>query len=538
MNRHAADPLRNIGRCRSPMHRRALDRCAAARLRAGGLVRRLAAAALALAMSLALADCAVGPDFQRPAAPTAQRYTAPSGAGGADPGATSQPAPAAGEGAAVPDLAAGPAPARWWTQYGSSELDAWVGEAQQRNPDLQSLVATLAAARSALAAQEGASSLPTVGGALQYGRQRALGLPAFGPATVLYELYAAVVQVSYDLDLFGGVRRQNEASRAEFDAQDEELAAARQTLAANVVVTAIRSAAFTRRVEVQQSLVGLAGQRAQMVERRHQLGAASHREALEARRAADDLAATLPPLQAQRERNRHALAILLGRGPADAPADLDLDALRMPASIPVAVPSELVRTRPDVLAAEARLHAATARVGVATANLYPHLTLTATYGSESFHRASFLKSPSGIWSASGSLLQPIFQGGALTEARRAAAAEVESAWQRYQATVLKAFGNVGDSLRAVQEDGARLARATAAEADAGLLVDEMQRRRREGSESALSVLGSEQALRQEVLARLDAQEAGLADAASLFLAVGAPVPAPAPSTRAGPGPGS
>jgi NodT family efflux transporter outer membrane factor (OMF) lipoprotein len=471
----------------------------------------LALRALLVGAALAAGGCALGPDFARPPAPAVQRY-------GTQPSASAS-APADG---VAQRFASGPATPRWWSAYGSATLDGWVDEGLAHNRDLQAAVASLVAAGEQLRAQTGASLLPSVTGQLEYAHQRAIGLPDFGPPTVLYQLYAGTVQVSYDLDLFGGIRRANEAARAQVDVQAQELAAARQTLAANIVITAIRSAALQREAQIRAHIAELAERRAQLTLRRYELGGTSHREALDAARAAHAASAALPGLRAQSDRARHALAVLLGRLPQDAPADLDFETLRLPAELPVAVPSELVHERPDILAAEAGLHAATARVGVATANLFPKLSLTGSFGSESFTRAGFLHPATGVWGASGGLLEPLFAGGALLAQKRAASAELDAAYRRYESTVLKAFGNVADALRTLEEDAQTLVQNAQAEGDAERFYQETLRRHDQGSENIIAVLASEQALLQERLARLGGQDARLIDTASLFQAIGAP----------------
>lgn len=465
----------------------------------------------AAAASLVLAACAVGPDFHVPAAPAAQRYTA-----------QAMPPATVTADRVAQQFPAGPAPALWWQGYGSPALDAWVAEGLARNHDIQAARATLLAAQELLRARVGSTELPTVNAQLQASRQRALGLPTFGPPTNVYQLYAGVVQVNYDLDLFGGIRRANEAAGADVAVQAEELAAARQSLAANIVITAIRAAALRREVADQARIVELAQRRATLTERRYTLGGAAHRDVLEAQRAAHAAAAALAPLQAEWGRSRAALALLLGRPPESAPPDLDFEQLRLPGEIPVAVPSELVRVRPDVRAAEAALHAATARVGVATADLFPQFSLTGSYGSESFRRASFLHSPATVWGAGGAVLQPLFAGGALRAGRRAATAELDAARERYEQTVLKAFGNVGDALLALDADARVLEGDAAAEAAAQRFFDETRRRHEAGAENVLAVMASEQQWLQDRLTRLAGASARLIDSANLFQALGAP----------------
>jgi outer membrane protein TolC len=161
-------------------------------------------------------------------------------------------------------------------------------------------------------------------------------------------------------------------------------------------------------------------------------------------------------------------------------------------------------------------------VGVATANLYPKLSPTGSFGSESFTRAGFLRAPEGVWGASGALLQPLFAGGALLAQKRAASAQLDAAYRRYESTVLKAFGNVGDALRTLDEDARALAQNTEAEADAERFFRETSRRHDSGSENIIAVVASEQAMLQERLARIGGQDNRLIDTASLFQAIGAP----------------
>ncbi len=460
-----------------------------------------------------LLACSAGPDFRAPVAPTAGRYSA------APLPLTTVPA-----GGVVQEFSPAPVPSAWWRLYGSSTLDAWVAEGLDRNGDLQAAQSSLLAARELLAAQTGSTELPTVNADMQVSRQRALGLPTVGPPTAIYQLFAGVVQVDYDLDLFGGVRRANEAARADVDVHVHELAAARQALAANLVITAIRSAALRREVDSRSRIADLAQRRAALIERRYTLGGAAHRDVLDAARAAHAATAALPALRAQWARTRNALAVLLGRTPQDAPEDLDFDELKVPAQVPVAVPSELVHARPDIQAAEARLNAANARLGLATANLFPKLTLTGSYGSESFRRASFLHSASEVWGVGGAVLQPLFEGGALRAERRAASAERDAATRRYEQAVLTAFGNVGDALLTVQADAQVLEKNIAAEEDAARILDETRRRHEAGSESVLAVMAGEVQLQQERLARIAGADARLVDTAALFQAIGAPAP--------------
>lgn len=476
---------------------------------------RLPVRGISFALLSVLSACAVGPDFQRPVAPAAKQYIATDTKTADDAATVDAPG-------GVQTFPKGVAPERWWEGYGSSTLDGWVVECLTHNRDLKSTVATLVAAREHLAAQVGSSALPQVGFNGEYAHERAIGIPDLGPPTDLYKVYAGVVQVNYDLDLFGGVRRANEAARAQFESQTFELEAARETLVANIVATGIRSAALKKQIEATKRLVTLAQDEQHLTERRFELGAASHLSVLDAQRRSHDAAATLPPLISQWSQNHHALAVLLGRAPEAAPEDIDFDTLVLPKTIPVTVPSELVRVRPDILAAEARLHSATAQVGVATANLLPQLSLSGSFGSESFTRSGFLTGQTSVWSAVAGITQPIFQGGALLAEKRASNAELDSALARYESVVLRAFQNVADSLRTLDEDARLAAERSESEHAAHSYFDETARRHATGSLPALAEVQSEEVWQNERVGEIASRSARLTDSVALFQALGAP----------------
>lgn len=467
---------------------------------------------VSIGLIVALSACAVGPDFKHPDAPVATHYLA-----------ADQEAAAVGALGGVQAVPVGAPPERWWEGYGSATLNAWVIEGLSHNRDLTSTVATLIAARARLAAQVGSSTLPQVGVAGEYARERAIGLPNLGPPTDLYKVYAANVQVSYDLDFFGGVRRTNEAARAQFEAQSNELDAARETLVANIVATGIRVAALQKQRIATERIVALTQDEQRLTERRFELGAASHLNLLDAQRHSHAAAASLPPLRSGLSQNQHALAALLGRTPDHPIEAIDFDTLVLPSSIPVNVPSELVRLRPDVLAAEARLHRATAQVGIATANMLPHLTLSGSFGSESFTRSGFLTGPASVWSALAGITQSIFQGGALLAEKRASSAELDAALARYEGVVLRAFQNVADSLRTLDEDARLAVERFESERAAHAYFDDTARRHASGSLPLLAEVQSEEIWQNERVGQIVAQSSRLSDSVALFQALGAPI---------------
>lgn len=465
-----------------------------------------------LAMAIALAGCAFAPPAKPPAPPMPKSYSA-------------EPVPAISSKAdgvaqrfsldarAVPD---------WWRLYQSDTLNAWVAEGLQNNPSLDAAKHSLEAAHQLLRAQVGESMLPTLDAGGQATRQRALGLPNFGPPTNLYNVYAGQLQLSYNFDLFGATRHSVEQAGAQVDQQSYELDAARRTLAANIVVVAINASALTEQVSTSERLSVLMHEQADLTERAQRLGAASRDDVLAAQQNAATLDTSLPPLRSQAQRARHTLAVLLGRTPDQAPANLTLAQLHLPADVPVSIPSELLQQRPDVLAAEAVVHAASAQVGVATANLFPHLSLSASLGSAAFRRAALFTGAGSIWSAGASLTQPIFHGGALMAQRKAALASYDAALAQYRQTVLHAFQDVADSLTALNQDALTLESAQAATAAAQDSFKNTDARYHLGSMSYPMTLGGEQRWQNAKLSEIQARATRLTDTAALFQAMGIP----------------
>ncbi|HUN94587.1 MAG TPA: efflux transporter outer membrane subunit [Burkholderiaceae bacterium] len=429
--------------------------------------RRAFPVAASVALSLAVASCAVGPDFKRPQPPLP---------GGPQVGPDALPREAgvaSGTQRFVADAVAGP---RWWKRFGSAPLDALVDEGLANSPDVRASRNALQRARDVLEAEQGLARWPSVDLQLQPARQRALNLPGFSPPTVMYDTYAAVVSVGYTFDLFGGERRANEAYAADADTRAAEFDATRLALASNIAATAIQSAALARRIQVANDAEHAAADVLDAAERRRALGRSGDAAVAAARRNLQAQRTALPQLRSAHHRARAALAVLLGRTPDRAPPDVDFDSLSLPSDLPLVVPADVVRQRPDVAAAEARLHAATARYGAAIANLYPQIQLSADWGRESYHYADLFSGPSAVWRIAASLTQPLFRGGALEAARRAAGLDQDSTLAAYVGTVLQALRAVADAQQALVEDAAAADAATGvAAASADLLAIDAKR---------------------------------------------------------------
>lgn len=466
----------------------------------------------ALAATALLTACAVGPDFHRPAAPHVSGYS-PS----PPPERTASAAVATGEAqrfALGEDI-----PGQWWTLYHSPALDAIVREALSANPSLSAAQAALHQAQAQLRAGAGAL-LPALSANGQITRERISGVDFGEPnLTPEFTLKSASVSVSYLMDLWGGTRRQIESLSAQADYQRFELEASYLTLTSNVVTAALQEASLRGQLAALQDIVAIEQQQLAGLQREFASGAAANTAVLA---QAADLAqaqAQLVPLQKQLSQTRTQLTAYLGRFPSEElAATFELSALRLPTALPVSLPSALVEQRPDVRASEAQLHVTSAQVGVATANMLPQLSITGSYGSETL---TTLFSPASlVWNVAAGITQPLFQGGRLYYQRRAAIAAYQGAAAQYRQTVLNAFENVADALRALQLDADELKAQAAAESAAAESLAASQREYREGAASYLSLLTAQQTYEQARLSLVQAQAARLIDTAALFEALG------------------
>lgn len=465
---------------------------------------------LASGLALALAGCALAPPAKPPTPPSPQHYAV-------------QPTPAETakvEGVAQHFSLGARAVPEWWRLYGNDTLNAWVDEGLRNNPSLAATKHTLEAAHQLLRAQVGSNMLPTLDAQTQTSRQRAIGFPDFGPPTNLYDVYAGQLSLSYDFDLFGATRHGIEQTAAQVDQQSYEFDAAKRALAANIVIAAINAASLAEQLSTSEHLSTLAHQQADLTEHAYQLGAASHDDLLSLQQQAASVDTSIPALRAQAARARHALAVLMGRTPDQAPSNLTLAQLHLPTEVPVSVPSELLQQRPDVLAAEAAVHAASAQVGVATANLFPHISLSASLGTAAFKPSNVFTAAGSIWSAGVGLTQPIFHGGALMAQRRAAIASYNASLAQYQQAVLNAFQNVADTLTALDQDALTLQAAGRQAEVAGQAFSDTDARYRLGAVSYPEAVLSEQHLQSAMLAQIQARAARMTDTAALFQAMG------------------
>ena len=463
--------------------------------------------------ALLCAGCTVGPDFVAPSAPPVDRYTT----------APQPKATAAAQGEVQDFVPVRDLPGDWWTLFRSPALDALVRAALADSPTLAQASARIREAAEDRNARHSATTGPRIDGKLGVERQQidpaALGFPA-APVPPPFTVYDIGIEVSYPFDLFGGTRRELEALGARVDYQQDELAAARLALVANVVTTSLRGAALRDRIATTVALLEAQQQVLAIAEQREALGGIARVDLDSQRTLVAQTAAMLPPLRTQAAATDHALAVFLGKAPAQVdPATLTLADFTLPRDVPLTLPSELTRQRPDVRASEALLHEASANVGVATANLYPKFALT---GNAATTRTSFADIANGInvWSLGLDLLQPVFHADELEAQRRAATAAYDAARSAYRQTVLNALQNVADALRALDDDAHALAERDA-ERDAAESAYRITRERFElGGVSQLALLDAQ---RQRLAATLDHQQAvaqRLSDTAALLAALG------------------
>ncbi|SFC88574.1 efflux transporter outer membrane subunit [Collimonas sp. OK412] len=463
-----------------------------------------------------LAACAAGPDFQAPPGPVVQQYTA-----GVQPLATVS---STGAGGAAQRFDAGmDIPAQWWTLFHSPQLDALVREALTSSPSMAQAKAALRQASENLGSQVGATRYPKVdlqlGGVRQQIDTAALGIPNV-PQAGPFTLYNASLGVSYTVDAFGANTRMLEGLQAQVDNQAAELQAVQLTLAGNVVTAAIRQASLQAQLAGTGRMLQLQRQQLAIMQQRFAAGGIAERDLKNQRTLVAQSEAALPALQQQLAQASHQLAVYLGRTPAQADMQpLALDTLTLPDRLPLSLPSTLARQRPDIRAAEATLHQASAQVGVASANLYPQLTLSGSVGAEQ-GRIADLANSLNVWNIGLKLMQPLFHGGELRAKKRAAAAAYDAAAAGYQQTVLQALQQVADSLRALENDAEVLQARTKAAENARDSLAIASRQYQAGGVSHLSLLDAERQGLQTELDRIVAQAARYADTAALLQALG------------------
>ena len=464
----------------------------------------------------ALSACAVGPDFKQPEAPKTSTYT--------EIPLTEKLATAVGVpgGTAQEFVQGADIEAQWWELYRSPQLDAMIKKALQQNPNLGAADAALRAAQENVSAQIGGQYFPAIGAGGNAIRQKQpsaiYGIP-YGSDT--YNLYNASVNVSYKLDVFGGARRTVESARAQAEFQQFQLEGAYLSLTANIVTGAIREAALRAQMQATAEILKAQQDLADVTEKQLMIGTVSKVDVTSQQALVASSQVDLFNYERNLSFARNQLAVLTGELPSNAGiSKFDLSSLHLPEKLPLSVPSSLVRQRPDIRAAEAQLKSTNALVGVATANLLPQFNITGAIGSAALSSDALFGPTAALWNVAGGVLQPVFQGGQLLAQRRQSLAINEQAVFQYQATVLSAFQEVADALRALETGAQALKAASDAERYAYETLDLVQQQYKLGTASYLAVLYYQNQYQLAKVKSVAAQATRFSDTAALFAALG------------------
>jgi NodT family efflux transporter outer membrane factor (OMF) lipoprotein len=472
--------------------------------------RRTSAALPAISwLIIVLCGCTVGPDFSRPPTTADQNYTA-------------SPTPtvmASSAGEADQRIHIGQTiQATWWDLFKSPALSEVLSQAIAGSKTIEAARATLLQAQENVRAAQG-SFFPQVDAAAAAEEHQATGggLLSGGSAN----LFTIGATVSYAVDVFGGTRRAVEQQEALADLQNYELAAAYLTLTGNAVGEVISIASLRAQIQATQDVIASDEQNLALVRRSFEAGKVAKTDVLTAETQLDGDRTLLPPLRQQLESARHALTVLVGRTPADwSPPDFDLSEITLPADLPLSLPSELARQRPDILATEAQLHADSAAIGVATAQLYPSINLTAALGQQAVDSGATFSAASTVWSLSAGLTAPIFHGGTLQAQKRAAVDAYQASLATYQQTVLQGLQQVADGLDALSQDAELIDSERRVYDTASASLNLQRLSYAAGKSDLLFLLNAQRAYQQARIGYLRAQAQRLGDSALLLVALG------------------
>jgi NodT family efflux transporter outer membrane factor (OMF) lipoprotein len=469
-----------------------------------------------VALTALAAGCAVGPSYETPKAPDVRAYSV------APAASTTTAAPAAGTAGLAQSLYYGAdVHGNWWRDFQSDDLDRVVEEALQRNPGLKQSQETLTSAEYNYKAANGVF-YPQVSAGVGGQRSRVSGAgPAPFPPTI-YSLYNAQVDVTYSPDIFGLSRLVSRAEQAQVDLAADQLQAARLTLIGNVIDTALDLAATDDALDATRQSVDDEKQVFELVKQRFQHGAVSELVLDTQQTQLSDVEAALPALEQERDADMHLLSIYTGRFPSEGVGG-DLPALQdigLPGELPVTMPTDLVRARPDIRAAEAQLRAADAQVAEAVARMYPQFSISADVGHESNTWGSLFSPANKVWNLAANLFVPIFEGDTLEAEKESAEAQYRGIFDQYQMTVLDAFRQVADVLTVLQHDAEVLASRSDEEAAARQAFSLAKVQYQVGAIAYLDLLNSEVTYQSARIELVRAKQQRYVDSVALYVAMG------------------
>ncbi len=457
-------------------------------------------------LSLALASCAVGPDFVAPAPPDVERFT---------------PEPTTSPGGGQRFRIGAEVSARWWEAFRSESLDDLVEEALTRNPTLEAADAAIRVARFNAFAGSGAF-FPQVMLSSNSSYSIASGDSTTSTVTqTAFSFFTKQVQINYTLDIWGANWRNVESLDAVRDQQIYQKQAAHLTLAANVAKAAIEEASLRGQIAATRRAIALEEERLALLQRQLAYGAVAGTDILSQQTALAQARQTLPPLENRLAQQRNLLTALAGRYPSEEVEEtFALAQFVLPSDLPLTLPSRLVAQRPDIKGAEANLHSASAQIGVAVAARLPNVTLSANAATSAFSLAQLFQPGTFGYSFAGNVAQTAFDGMTLYNKQKAVEASFDQAKAQYRDTVVKAFQNVADALRALQSDARSVQSARAAERTAKKYLDHVRLRLKFGGVSQLEVVDAQRAYLAAANSRIQSEAQRLTDTVALFVALG------------------
>lgn len=465
---------------------------------------------------LLLSNCAVGPNYKRPVAPLPQTYTA-SSLGSKTVASNSQ------LGAAQSFVAKQDLPAQWWQLFHSQPLNELISASLRYNPNVAAAQEALRSALETAYAEKGAL-FPFIGASFQPTTQKTANIltSVLNSNQYQYSLFTGQLFVSYTPDVFGGTRRQLESLLAQAESQRFQLEATYLALTANVVNAAIQEAALREQINATQQIIASQKKLLVIAQQQLKLGDTALIDVATQQAALAASEASLPPLNKQLALQRDLLNALTGRFPDDQRTPgFHFSSLQLPTKLPISVPAALIEHRPDIRAAEAQMYAANALIGVALANRLPNFTIDSTnWGSAATTLGMLLQPDTRFWALAGIISQPLFDGGALRHKQRAAEASYKQTAALYRATVINAFQNVADTLKAIQADALALRAASTAASAARTSLNIARRQLALGDSSVAALLLNQQAYQQARLNLIQAQANRLSDTVALFQALG------------------
>jgi NodT family efflux transporter outer membrane factor (OMF) lipoprotein len=464
-----------------------------------------------VAFQLCVTGCAVGPNFVPPEPPRVDRYNQ-----GENPTTT-----ISAEGQAQRFEEAAKVDADWWRLFNSPKLDAVMKEAFENNQSLQAAEASLRQSQENLRAGYGVF-FPQIDTSLGISRHKS-SVVSFSGSTIsnIFNLYTLAATVSYALDVFGGERRAVESLQAQVDYQRFTVLGAYLTLSGNIVNTIIAQAGYRGQIEATEQTIDLEKEQISIAEAQAQAGIIPYSNLLSLQAQLSTTQATLPSLKQKLSQADHLLATLVGRAPGEwSSPQVGLADLTLPSDLPLSLPSELVRQRPDILAAEAQLHTASAQIGVATAALFPNFTLSGLFGLNSTSLQNLAKDTVSFWTLGANVAAPIFHGGSLWFGRRAVIEGYNQSLAGYRETVLSALAQVADTLRALEHDAETLEAQSEALGEAKEALELIQANYQAGTVNYLQVLVANYQYYQAKISYVEALAQRLQDTVAFYVALG------------------